>query len=141
MEQNIARAPTNLQRGDITTLDDIHFLVDTFYGRGRKDELIGPVFEAALEGRWADHFQQMYDFWATLLLEARTYRGQPFMPHAPLPITGAHFDRWLQLWHSTVNEYFSGPMAEEAKQRSLMIAEVFKFRKGLTSTPLIRPMN
>jgi hemoglobin len=44
---------------EIISLDDIKKLVDTFYGKVRKDELIGPVFDERIHDRWPQHLEKM----------------------------------------------------------------------------------
>jgi len=67
---------------DISSIEDIRRLVDTFYGRVRKDKFIGPIFIGAIGGRWPEHLDKMYRFWQTVLLEEHRYYGSPFPPHA-----------------------------------------------------------
>lgn len=116
------------KKGDIRTIEDVRLLVDTFYGRARLDDLVGPVFNDTIQDRWPEHLAKLYNFWQTILLGQHTYSGSPFMPHSSLPIGKDHFDRWLQLFHATLNDLFSGPRADEAKQRSVMMAQMFQFR-------------
>lgn len=113
---------------DILTLDDVRLMVDTFYGSVRQDPLLGPIFDGVIQDRWPSHLGKMYQFWQGLLLGEHTYEGRPFPPHAVLPIEKEHFERWLTLFHGTVDELFEGPKAEEAKWRSLRIAETFHYR-------------
>lgn len=113
---------------DIQKLDDVKMLVNTFYGRVQKDELIGPIFNSKLEGHWPEHLEKMYTFWQTILLEEYTYRGRPFPPHAQLPIDAEHFERWLQIFDQTVNDLFDGPVAEEAKSRGRKMAALFQVK-------------
>jgi hemoglobin len=117
---------------DITTIEDIKLLVDQFYGKIQKDDLLGPIFEARIDNNWSKHLSIMYSFWQTILLPLppgeATYRGAPFAPHATLPINSIHFDRWLILFKETVDENFAGEIAEEAKSRGVMMAGVFQFK-------------
>lgn len=119
---------TSREKGDIRTIEDVRLLVDTFYGRARLDELVGPVFNDTIQDRWPEHLAKLYNFWQTILLGQHTYYGSPFIPHSGLPIDKDHFERWLQLFHATLNELFVGPKAEEAKQRSVMMAQMFQFK-------------
>ncbi|MCY4780620.1 hypothetical protein ORI89_13250 [Sphingobacterium sp. UT-1RO-CII-1] len=112
-------------RKEIKTLEEISFLVDTFYQRVQSDELIGPIFNELLDGRWEEHLKKMYTFWQTLLLEEHTYFGSPFPPHATMPISAAHFQAWLSIWKSTVYEFFKGDKADEAVYRGEKMAQVF----------------
>lgn len=111
---------------DIETLGDIRKIVDGFYGKVHDDELLGPIFEETLAGRWDQHLEKMYRFWQTVLLdEGQTYFGNPFIRHAPLPIFQPHFDRWLQLWAGTLHADFEGEKTEEAIIRARKMAYVF----------------
>ncbi|PRD54730.1 group III truncated hemoglobin [Sphingobacterium gobiense] len=117
-----------MAKADIQTLDDIKSMVDTFYGRVQEDDLIGPIFNTKLEGRWRVHLEKMYTFWQTILLDEYTYQGRPFPPHAQLPIEAKHFERWLQLFDKTVNDLFEGPVADEAKNRGRKMASLFQVK-------------
>lgn len=125
---------------DIQTLNDIMLLVNGFYGKIRKDELLGPIFNGIIQDRWPQHLEKMYRFWQTVLLGEHTYYGSPFPPHAKLPVERKHFDTWLGLWHETVNESFEGPKADEAKWRGDKMAVMFlskiNYYKGNSAIPL-----
>lgn len=116
------------KREDIRSMDDIIKLVDTFYGKVRQDDLIGPVFEEKIQDRWPHHLSIMYRFWGTVLLGERSYFGSPFLKHATLPVEGPHFERWLDFFYTTVDEFFEGPKAEEAKFRADKMAEMFQVK-------------
>ncbi|TAM99885.1 MAG: group III truncated hemoglobin [Chitinophagaceae bacterium] len=114
---------------DIETLSDIRLLVDEFYGKVRKDELIGPIFDERIGDNWDRHLDIMYRFWQTVLLEeGKTYFGNPFIKHAPLPIFEQHFQRWLLLWKETLQKNFNGPLAEEAYDRADKMGYVFQVK-------------
>lgn len=110
---------------DITTIDDTRRLVDAFYGKVRKDGLIGPIFIGAIQDNWPVHLDKMARFWQTVLLEEHTYFGSPFPPHARMPLEARHFETWLNLWNATVDELFEGEKATEAKWRAAKMAEMF----------------
>lgn len=110
---------------EIKSLDEIKVLVDTFYGKVREDDMLAEIFEARVQGRWEVHLEKMYTFWQTVLLEEHTYKGRPFPPHMQLPIEKEHFERWLSLFHETVDSLFTGEKANEAKWRAGKMAEMF----------------
>lgn len=110
---------------EILTIDDIKLLVDDFYGRVREDELLAPIFNERIKDQWPAHLNKMYTFWQTVLLGEHTYFGSPFPPHANLPVDGQHFQRWLELFHTTLDEHFTGEKADEAKWRANKMAEMF----------------
>ena len=103
-------------------------MVNTFYDKVREDALLAPIFNKVIKERWPDHLETMYTFWQTVLLGEHTYTGSPFPPHAKLPVSKAHFDRWLELFYSTIDEQFEGEIAEEAKWRASKMAEIFQFK-------------
>jgi len=113
---------------DITTLDDIKLLVDTFYTRVADDALLAPVFMERLGGHWTAHLEKMYTFWQTVLLEAYTYNGAPFPPHAKLPVDASHFDTWLSIFNTTIDSLFTGEKADEAKWRVGKMAQLFQLK-------------
>jgi hemoglobin len=113
---------------DILSLEDVKLLVDTFYGKVREDELIGPIFDERIRDRWPEHLAKMYTFWQTVLLGEHTYYGSPFPPHAQLPVEKNHFDRWLSLFAQTLEELFSGEVANEAIWRANKMAVMFQYK-------------
>lgn len=115
---------------DIQSESDIKQLIDTFYEKVRQDDEIGYIFNDIVRVDWDKHLPKMYAFWEFLLLGKDTYQGNPMDVHRKVhqmaPLTEAHFDRWLQLFHSTVDELFEGLVAEEARNRSALIAMTWK---------------
>lgn len=115
-------------QADISTLDDIKLLVDTFYDKVQKDDFIGPIFNDKIGNRWPEHLEKMYRFWQTILLEVHSYSGSPFPPHKHLPVDKEHFDRWMEIFVATVDTLFEGPIADEAKLRAKNMAEMFNYK-------------
>lgn len=113
---------------DIEGLDDIRLLVNDFYARARKDDLLGNIFNDVIGDRWDNHLEKMYRFWQTVLLSEHTYYGSPFPPHSKLPLENQHFDRWLLLFRATITENFAGPKADEALWRAARMAEMFSYK-------------
>lgn len=127
-------------KNDIQTLDDIKLLVNSFYGKIRTNELLGPIFNGIIQDRWPQHLEKMYRFWQTVLLGDHTYYGSPFPPHAKLPVEQKHFDTWLGLWYETLDESFEGVKADEAKWRGDKMAVMFlskiNYYRGSSAIPL-----
>jgi hemoglobin len=71
---------------------------------------------------------KLYNFWQTVLLNVQSYSGSPFMAHAKLPVDKPHFERWIQLFHGTIDDLFVGPKADEAKQRAGLMAQMFQYK-------------
>ncbi len=127
---------------DIATSADVQQLVDRFYGKVNRDELLAPIFNDVAQVDWNHHLPTIYRFWESLLLRAGSYQGAPFPKHAVLPIEQKHFERWLALFIATVNENFTGPKSEEAKGRATCIADTFAQRMGvLTDAAALSRLN
>ncbi|WKN33940.1 group III truncated hemoglobin [Porifericola rhodea] len=112
----------------ITKLEDVRLLVNSFYDKVREDKFLAPIFNERIGDKWPEHLEKMYRFWQTVLLAEHTYMGSPFPPHARLAIEHTHFERWLQLFTETLEEYFAGEKAEEAKWRAQKMAEMFQYK-------------
>jgi len=116
-------------RTDLNDRGDIERLVVAFYRYAAMDEVLGPVFVAA-HVNWPDHIDTLTDFWAWQLLGERGYVGNPLRAHEPIhertPFSDVHYDRWLDLFVSTIDEYFVGPVAETAKGRATKMAAAMR---------------
>ena len=118
---------------DIETREDIVLMVDTFYQKVQQDELIGPIFNSRIAPEaWPAHLDRMYTFWTTILLNQPGYSGQPFEKHRDMPIDAAHFERWVSMFKTIVDNLFEGPIANEAKYRAELMGHLFlaKLEKG-----------
>src|SRR5690606_33144273 len=125
VSKNLGMRTVMKKQRELETLEDVKVLVDDFYGRVRKDDMLADIFNSVIQDKWPEHLNKMYTFWQTVLLKEHTYYGSPFPPHAELPVEKAHFERWLELFHATLDEHFKGETAEEAKWRSVRMAEMF----------------
>lgn len=122
-------------KNDIQNLDDIKLLVDSFYDRVQKDELLGPIFNGVIQNNWEEHLEKMYRFWQTILLEDYTYSGRPFPPHRHLPVEELHFNRWKELFSDVVYSHFKGDKANEAiwradKMATMFLSKIIYFREN-----------
>ncbi|MBK8556612.1 MAG: group III truncated hemoglobin [Lewinellaceae bacterium] len=115
---------------DISEPDHVKKLVDHFYDKVRQDDLIGFIFNEAVPVNWPEHLPKMYAFWEFILLGAAPFQGNPiekhYEVHQKVPLLPEHFERWLLLFQSAVDDLFSGPKADEAKFRAFSIAEIWK---------------
>lgn len=125
---------------EIADITDIKFLVDTFYGKVRSDAMLADIFEMVIKDRWLAHLEKMYTFWQTVLLGEHTYYGNPFAPHAGLPVEKVHFDRWIALFYQTIDEHYTGEIAAEAKWRAGKMAEMFQLKIAYYKNNQIKPI-
>jgi hemoglobin len=117
---------------DIETREDCERLVRAFYGRALADPILGFIFTDVAHLDLDTHVPRITAFWETVLLDAHTYSGGAFAPHAALnakvTLYAGHFERWLWLWRGTVDELFAGPRAVQAKQHAERVAAAFYSR-------------
>lgn len=117
---------------------DVSVLVRAFYGKVRKDEVLGPIFNNTIKD-WESHLELLTDFWETQLFLKRLYHGNPVTAHQEVDkkmdhaITSEHFGLWLNLWFETIDELFTGDVAWIAKNRAqkmstMLFMQIFKNR-------------
>jgi len=120
--------PPPATRPDLTGRADIELLVNTFYERGRGDELLGFIFDDVAHVDWTAHLPKMYAFWETMIFRSASYVGNPLAAHARLVLLTAmgrpQFDRWLALFTATVDALFAGEKAEHIKSAASDMANV-----------------
>ena len=99
-------------------------LVDLFYGRVRKDDLIGPVFNRAIDD-WPEHLERLQAFWSSVMLTSGRYKGRPLPAHVKHgdSIRQASFDRWLELWREATEDVLPPAAAAAMQEKAGRIAE------------------
>lgn len=117
---------------DIENIDDIKLLVNSFYDKVKADKTIGYIFNDIAKVNWEKHLPVMYNFWENVLFFTGSYSGNPMIAHEKMHkavgFTTTHFEQWIKLFTSTVDELFSGDKAELAKQRAISIATVMQIK-------------
>jgi hemoglobin len=125
-------------RSDIDDRADCERLVRAFYGRALTDPIIGFIFVDVAKLDLEAHVPRIASFWETILLGAQSYGGGAFRPHAVINaqvrLRAGHFERWLWLWHTTVDELFAGERAELAKSHADRVARAFHTRLRMMGT-------
>lgn len=113
----------------IENRNDISVLVNLFYSRIRKDELLGPIFNSHIaDDKWTEHLEKLTDFWETNLFGITKFKGSPTQKHINVDknlnysIEQKHFGRWLQIWFQTIDELFEGEYADKAKNAARKMA-------------------
>jgi len=122
-------------KNKIETRIDISHLVRSFYAKIRQDEMLGPIFNNAIQD-WVPHLEKLTDFWeGNLFFFVKTkYHGDPKTAHQQLDeilcnsLTMNHFGHWINLWLETIDEHFEGETAERAKMIARKMAS-FLFLK------------
>ncbi len=129
---------------DIETRADCERLVRAFYSRALNDPIIGFIFVDVAKLDLEAHVPTVASFWETILLGAQSYSGGAFRPHAAVHmkvgLRAGHFERWLVLWTTTVDELFAGKRAELAKAHARRVAGAFHRRlEGLPPLVELEP--
>lgn len=118
-------------KNDITSVQDIELLVNTFYKKVEKSE-IGFFFNEVVNVNWDKHLPKMYLFWQSLLFADVKFDGNPMSAHYPInekmPMEKHHFETWLNTWKETVDELFAGEIAESAKNKAENIANLMAYK-------------
>ncbi len=113
---------------DIENRDDVIRFVDSFYIKVRNSNKLGYIFDEIAQTNWEAHLPVMYSFWASILLEERSFSGNPMKVHIDLadnaPMTSVEFSEWIELFTETIDELFAGEIADEAKARASNIARL-----------------
>lgn len=129
------------ERFELADRGDVMRLVNVFYDRVQADELLGPIFNEVAHVDWATHLPLMYDFWDSVLFSVGTFHGNPLLVHRALarltPLTGREFDRWLMLFHQTIDDCFVGAMADHAKESASRIAATLQQHLGIGHAAVI----
>lgn len=113
-------AETGLSEAVLTTL------VHRFYDKVRADAMLGPVFAARITD-WELHLARMVEFWSSVALMTGCYHGTPVPKHTGLPVTWAHFARWLTLFRETAGQTCPPAGAAHVIARAERIARSLNF--------------
>ena len=124
------------------TEENLHTLVDLFYASVRRDPLIGPVFDGAIDN-WPEHLDKLQAFWSSVMLTSGRYKGRPLPAHVKhgASINPAAFERWLTLWRSATEEVMPPAAAAAMQEKAVRIAEslslgiAFAQGRGLSGCP------
>ena len=108
---------------EIESKEDVTLLVEPFYQKLVKDDLVSHFFSQL---NLKELLPSVIQFWSFILLDEAGYSANMMEKHAKLDLNEESFDRWLKLFHETVDQFFTGEKAELAKQRSSLIAWTMK---------------
>lgn len=125
---------------DIENRDQIEQLMRAFYAKAIPDPVIGHYFTQIIQMDLEKHLPVIIDFWETVLFGVAKYKSNAIAVHQHLHGKSAfedkHFEQWVKLFQSTVDELFEGDKAELAKQRAQSIATVMKIKTIHGNSPI-----
>lgn len=113
---------------DLDSPEEIAEMVRRFYADVAMDDLLGPMFNDVARVEWGEHLPKLTAFWCRALLGLPGYAGNPFRAHALVhgrrAFTPAHFERWLFLFHETLELGWTGPHVDRAAEVADNVARV-----------------
>jgi hemoglobin len=113
---------------DLDSPEQIAEMVRRFYSDVTQDDLLGPMFNDVAKVDWSEHIPKLADFWCRALLGRPGYTGNPYRAHALVhareSFTAAHFERWLSLFHETLELGWTGPLTARALDIAENVARV-----------------
>ena len=117
---------------DIENRQDIESFIIAFYEKVKKDNTIGIIFTDIVQMNWEHHIPLITDFWETIILDNPVYKNNAMEVHFKLnklfPLHKKHFNAWLELFNTTIDEMYTGDKTELAKKRALSIAMVMEHK-------------
>lgn len=118
----------SLDKTRINTVNEaaIEAMVRRFYDLSLADDVLGPMFRAAIDD-FEGHYRIVTDFWSHALIGTDRYkRGTPFTHHLGLEVSEVHFDRWMRAFEQAVGETLVFPLDALALKRAAHMTESFK---------------
>lgn len=112
---------------DLDTRSEIAEFVTRFYREIAQDERFHLWFETIAHVDWHAHTGELTDFWAGVLLGEPHTRAEQVIEghrwlHEAAPFDSDLFDRWLEIFDTTLDDGWTGPMTESARSRGHGIA-------------------
>ena len=121
-----------ISKSDIENRADLEELLEVFYKKVFKDDLISHFFIEVVPLNLETHIPVIADFWESVLLDGRGYRKNVMEIHLNISdkskIEKKHLDRWVTIFSATVDELFEGAKASSAKERAASIATMMHLK-------------
>ena len=117
-------APTR----DLDDVGEISEMVRRFYADVAQDDVLGPMFIEVAQVDWSEHLPKLTAFWSRALLGLPGYVGNPYRAHSLVHYQRSfqpeHFERWLTLFHETLDLGWVGPHTDRARDIANNVARV-----------------
>jgi len=119
-----------MTKPDLDSRERIAEFLQLFYGKLLSDPVLAPIFIDVAAIDLGTHLGHIQAYWEKLLLGHDDYHRHTMNIHRTLHgkrvLTHADFDRWLEFFVATVDEYFAGEKATRAKKVAGHIASNMK---------------
>lgn len=121
---------------DISSLQDINFIITKFYDKLLADSKMIPFFEEIVaQNHLEEHIKIISDFWNDILFDTVTYSNNVMQKHldknAIVQFKKEHFAIWVSYLFSTIDNYFEGENAHNMKNRARSIATVMELKMNV----------
>jgi hemoglobin len=117
---------------DIQTREDLHLIMSEFYQKLLADDKVNFIFTEVAKIDLKTHLWDLVDFWEQILFDTDSYQKNVLQLHLDLnqklKLSEEHFSIWLQHFNTSIDEDFTGQIAENMKTRALSIATVMKIK-------------
>jgi len=121
---------------DISTREDIHYIITEFYKKLVSDKMMLPFFEEIVRKKELNHhIDVITDFWQDILLNTNTYKNNVLQKHLDfhekVVFEKAHFTKWLQYISISITDSFEGQTSQNMIDRAKSIAMVMQVKLKL----------
>ena len=117
---------------DIETKEDIEHIMCVFYSKMLQDDVVGYIFTDVAKINLETHLPHITNFWNNALFHVGGYKNNVIQIHKDLhakkPLTEQHFERWLHLLSTTIDELHQGELSEKMKVVAKQIAIMIKIK-------------
>jgi len=115
---------------EIQERSDIDFILKTFYLKLFADDRIAYLFIDVAKLDLETHLPHLADFWESVIFDKNDYAKNVMFIHMDLhkksPLTAEHFQLWVNYFKETIDEHYTGELAQKMKDRSSGIAYIMK---------------
>lgn len=121
---------------DISSRDDIKFIITKFYDLLLADKKMIPFFEEIVaQNHLEEHLEVISDFWNDILFDTNSYSNNVMKKHLDKNVFVAfkkeHFSIWMSYFFETIDANFDGERAHSMKNRARSIATVIELKLGV----------
>ena len=126
VKESGSRVSASVKNSDLDSPEAIELMVECFYSKIKNDPRLSLVFFELGKVDLDKHLPHIKRYWGKLLLAKPGYDRHTMNIHRALHekvnLRPADFERWLALFMETIDDCFSGPVAERAKKVASNVA-------------------
>ena len=117
---------------DIVNRDDLLQILSAFYDKAVMDETIGYFFTTVILLDISTHLPVITAFWEAVVFSKTGYSKNVMQVHQHIhqlsAITPLHLQHWVQLFTTTIDDFFEGDKATLMKQRATSVATMMNIK-------------